>query len=220
MDRSRERSKRFVVRARGPIACFTRPELKVERVSYEVMTPSAARGVLEAILWKPAIRWEIHQIDVLAPIRWMSIRRNEVNGRASPRVRLYLADEDRAQRNTVALRDVDYVIHASFEMTERRGPEDNLRKFEEMFVRRLGKGQHHHAPYLGCREMAAEVTPAPPEWSPIDPGVDRPLGMLFWDFSFGAADAPTVPRFFEARLDSGSLRIPSEAEVLATCGAG
>src|SRR5690349_21663957 len=103
-------SKRFRVRARGPIACFTRPEMKAERVSYEVMTPAAARGVLEAIIWKPAIRWRIHAIDVLAPIRWTSFRRNEVNDRASPKVMEFFAEERRAQRNTVALSNVDYVI--------------------------------------------------------------------------------------------------------------
>src|SRR5207249_7391890 len=121
MDHSRS----FQVRARGPMACFTRPEMKVERVSYEVMTPSAARGLLEAILWKPAIRWRVHEIAVLAPIRWTSFRRNEVNSRASTRTTTYFADADRAQRNTVALRDVDYVIRASFELTERASEADN-----------------------------------------------------------------------------------------------
>jgi CRISPR-associated protein Cas5d len=146
---SKQESKRFLVRAKGPLACFTRPEMKVERVSYEVMTPSAARGLLEAILWKPAILWRIHEIAVLAPIAWTSFRRNEVNGRASPKgAGTIVADEDRAQRNTVALTNVDYRIAASFEMTESAGPEDNLRKFEEMFERRLAKGQCFQQPYL------------------------------------------------------------------------
>src|SRR5687767_14648878 len=114
-----ERSRSFRVRARGPIACFTRPELKAERMSYEVMTPSAARGIFDAILFKPAIRWHVESIAVCAPIRWMSFRRNEVNSRATDR--MYFADEDRAQRNTVALRDVDYVITARFELTDRAG---------------------------------------------------------------------------------------------------
>src|ERR1700678_2116415 len=118
----------FRVRARGDIACFTRPEMKAERVSYEVMTPSAARGLLEAIFWKPAVRWHVQSIAVLAPIRWQSFRRNEVNDRASPKVLDFFAEERRAQRNTVALRDVDYVITASFALTDKAGPDDNLTK--------------------------------------------------------------------------------------------
>src|SRR5207244_10832105 len=139
------------LKAWGEYACFTRPELKAERVSYEVMTPSAARGVLEAILWKPAIRWTISRIHVLAPIRFTAVRRNEVNSKLSVRgdVSRYFADEDRAQRNTILLTDVDYVIEAHFEMTDRAGPDDNLQKFEQMFARRLAKGQSVHAPYRG-----------------------------------------------------------------------
>jgi CRISPR-associated protein Cas5d len=138
-ESSLAQSRHFRVRARGDIACFTRPEMKVERVSYEVMTPSAARGLLEAVLWKPAIEWRVHAIEVLAPIRWMSVRRNEVNGRASLDKKMIVADEDRAQRNTVALRDVDYVVHASFAMAARAGESDNVRKFEEMFEVSIGQ---------------------------------------------------------------------------------
>lgn len=216
---SRE-SRRFAVRVRGPLACFTRPEMKVERVSYEVMTPSAARGALEAILWKPAIRWRVHEIAVLKPIAWASFRRNEVNSRASPRTKLYLADEDRAQRNTVALRDVDYVVTASFEMTTQAGPEDSIRKFEEMFERRLEKGQHFHQPYLGCREFAADIEPAPEVFKTIETGVIRPLGLVFWDFDFGENGAPTKPLFFDARLEGGVLKVPSREDVLRDNGAG
>ncbi len=99
--------------------------MKAERVSYEVMTPSAARGLLEAVLWKPAVRWHVHSIAVLAPIRWQSFRRNEVNDRASPKILDFFAEERRAQRNTVALRDFDYVIEASFSLTDKAGPSDN-----------------------------------------------------------------------------------------------
>ncbi|EYF05348.1 type I-C CRISPR-associated protein Cas5c [Chondromyces apiculatus] len=214
-------SNRFQIRAFGPTACFTRPEMKVERVSYEVMTPSAARGLVEAILWKPAIRWHIHEIAVLRPIRWVSFRRNEVNDRASPRVLDFFADEPsrRAQRNTVALRDVDYVITASFAMTERAGPDDNVTKFEQMFARRLERGQCFHAPCLGCREFAASVEPAPPDLQPIEPTVDRPLGMMFYDFDYRPGRA-TRPLFFEARLSGGVLRVPSWAEVLRENAAG
>ena len=206
-----KQSRPFRVRTRGPLACFTRPEMKVERVSYEVMTPSAARGVLEAVLWKPAIRWHIQQIAVLAPIAWTSFRRNEVSSRMNIRRGDYFADEDRAQRNTVALKDVDYVITASFAMTAQAGEEDSVRKFEEMFERRLERGQHFHQPYLGCREFAAEVAPAPEQIQSAHQGVDRPLGLLFFDFEH---DAEVVrPLFFDARLRNGIMHIPTIEEV-------
>lgn len=205
---SRE-SGQFHVHVRGPLACFTRPEMKVERVSYEVMTPSAARGVLEAVLWKPAIRWRIHAIAVLQPIAWTSFRRNEIASRQTPRRGDYCADEDRAQRNTVALKDVEYVVTASFCLTERAGPEDNVRKFAEMFERRLEKGQCFHAPYLGCREFAAEVAAAPGGYQPIQPGVSRPLGRMLFDLEFEADSGAARPYFFDARLESGVMHVPS-----------
>jgi len=206
------RSPTFRVRVFGPYACFTRPELKTERVSYEVMTPSAARGVLEAILWKPAIRWVIERIHVLAPIRFTAVRRNEVNSKLSPRgdVGNYFADQDRAQRNTILLTDVDYVIEAHFEMTERAGSEDNVLKFEDMFTRRLAKGQAFHAPYLGCREFAARFEPAPDEWHvPDELRERRELGVMLLDLDFGpAANSRPSPRFFEAILDQGTVEVP------------
>ncbi len=137
----------YSVRVRGALACYTRPELKTERVSYEVITPSAARGVLEAVLWKPAIFWHIRRIFLLSSPRFIQFKRNEVNSRVSTRNALqaerngdaldFYADDDRAQRNTVALRDVDYAIGAEMLMTSRRGPQDNARKFDDMFRRRL-----------------------------------------------------------------------------------
>ena len=204
------------LRARGPLACFTRPELKVERVSYPVMTPSAARGLVEAVLWKPAIRWRIHRIRVLAPIRFVSFRRNEVNSKASTPPRklvdeggqpptLY-ADDDRAQRNTVALRDVDYVIDASFEMTERAGPAENVTKFVEIFERRLAKGQTFHQPYLGCRELAADVLPA--DGAPLPIAEDRDLGLMLWDVEFRPQG--NRPLFFAARLERGVVEVPAD----------
>src|SRR5690554_3314175 len=145
------------LRISGPLACFTRPELKAERVSYPVITPSAARGVLEAILWKPAIRWRIERIKVLAPIVFTSFRRNEVDRVAAAPTRAtvesggeyapLLVEDRRQQRNTVALRDVDYIIEARIELTDRAGEGDNLAKFVEMFRRRVEKGQHFHQPY-------------------------------------------------------------------------
>ncbi len=215
------------VRARGPVACFTQPELKAERVSYPVMTPSAARGLLEAVLWKPAIRWRIRRISVLAPIRFLSFRRNEVNRKAaSPSSALVtrggpppvLCTDDasvRAQRNTVALRDVDYVIEATFEMTDRAGPDDNVPKFVDMFSRRVSKGQHFHQPYFGCREFAAEVRPADDAPSPSP--LTRDLGMMLWDIDFHPDG--NRPVFFPARLDQGVLEVPANLTVPRSGGA-
>lgn len=221
-----QKSPSLRARIRGPMACFTRPELKVERVSYEVMTPSAARGVLEAVLWKPAIRWRLERIHILAPIRWGQLRRNEVNSKLSERSDFnnYCADEDRAQRNTLYLRDVDYVVEARFELTPQAGPGDNLTKFVEMFQRRLEKGQHFHQPYLGCREFAAQVEPAPDAWKvPEELAGPHPLGLVLWDIVHNPlgtkrdAQGGTThvcegcgPRFFEAKLLDGVLEIPWE----------
>jgi CRISPR-associated protein Cas5d len=207
-------SRTWKVRVCGPYACFTRPELKTERVSYEVMTPSAARGVLEAILWKPAIRWVVDCIHVLAPIRFTAVRRNEVNSKLAVRgdVGHYFAEEDRAQRNSILLTNVDYVVEAHFMMTERAGPEDNLAKFEDMFARRLSKGQSFHMPYLGCREFAAQFEPAPDNWTvPEELRERRELGLMLHDLDFVAnEDGRALPRFFSAVLNHGTLSIPEE----------
>jgi len=212
------RSPTLALRARGPLACFTRPELKVERVSYPVMTPSAARGLLEAVLWKPAIRWHVERVRVLAPLRFVSFRRNEVNSKATapPRnvirgggkVTFYFADADRAQRNTVALRDVDYVIEAQFTLTDCAGPEDNVTKFVEIFRRRVARGQHFHQPYFGCREFVAEVLPADGAPEPIDE--TRDLGLMLWDVDYGGRR--NRPVFFDARLERGVLEVPADPE--------
>ena len=210
-------SKPLWVRARGPLACFTRPEMKVERVSYEVMTPSAARGLLEAVLWKPAIRWNIHEIHVLAPIRWQSFRRNEVDQRISERMAAYAIEDHRTQRNTVALRDVDYAVRATFSMTAKAGSDDSVKKFEEMFERRLEKGQHFHQPYLGCREFAARVEPLDGTPPPaIDQGVERPLGMMLFDLEY--AEEVARPLFFSARLANGVLHVPTHDQVKSAAG--
>ncbi|MGQ9576963.1 MAG: type I-C CRISPR-associated protein Cas5c [Thermoguttaceae bacterium] len=213
------------VRASGPLACFTRPELKAERVSYQVMTPSAARGLLEAILWKPAIRWRVERIKVLKPIRWVAFRRNEVESRASPPpakviadgglAPMLLADEDRAQRNTVALYDVDYVIEAHFELTDRAGGEDNPTKFIEMFRRRVANGQHFHQPYFGCREFVADVRPVDDSTpAPIDE--TRDLGLMLYDIRY--SPNRNRPIFFPARLDRGVLEIPADPEAALAAG--
>jgi CRISPR-associated protein Cas5d len=211
-------SKSFSMRATGPLACFTRPEMKVERVSYEVITPSAARALFEAVLWKPAIFWRVHEVRVMAPIRWASFLRNEVSKRMNAQADELIVEEARTQRNTVALRDVDYRITASFEMTEKAGEGDTVRKFEEMFERRLGQGQQFHQPYLGCREFAAHLEPDPGTGTPIDAAVDRPLGVMFFDFDY--AEAPLQPLFFQARLQRGVLHVPSLEEARAFTAQG
>lgn len=208
----------------GDLACFTRPEMKVERVSYDVMTPSAARGVLEAVLWKPAIRWEVTRIDVLKEIRFTSVRRNEVGaviplrsvttaaeGRGGT-VALYVEDE-RQQRAGILLREVAYVIHARFRMTGRAGPGDNAGKFREMFARRVEKGQCMMQPYLGCREFSAFFGPAD-DAEPCTPiGEDRELGWMLHDLEY--RDGRSEPRFFDARLEQGVLRVPPFTEEVA-----
>jgi CRISPR-associated protein Cas5d len=222
-----QRSSTLSLRVTGPFACFTNPALKVERFSYDVMTPSAARGVLEAVCWKPAIVWRVDRIKVLKPIDRIAIRRNEVNSRISSGSAIswmeggssppnFFAEEDRAQRNMVALRDVDYVIEAHFEMTEKATDQDNVRKFEEMFVRRVEKGQCFHTPYLGCRELVAAFGPAGDHPPPISE--TRSLGRMLHDIAFSdpTTRAPNRPVFFEARLESGVLAVPQwNAEVFA-----
>jgi CRISPR-associated protein Cas5d len=206
----------YAVRVRGPFACFTRPEFKTERLSYEVLTPSAARGLLEAILWKPAIYWHIRRIRLLSPVRFVQFKRNEVNtriptGKAVTASRTgtgmddYFADEDRAQRNTVALRDVDYAVDAEMAMTSRAGSEDNPKKFDEMFRRRLERGQSHMQPYLGCREFPAIVEPYLGDPPPLE-NESRDLGLMLHDIGYSRARNEAV--FFHARLDKGTIEIP------------
>ncbi|RYG97554.1 MAG: type I-C CRISPR-associated protein Cas5, partial [Alphaproteobacteria bacterium] len=180
------------LRCSGPLAIFTRPELKTERFSYPVPTPSALRGVLEAVLWKPAISWRICRIHVLSPIKFTSFRRNEVNSKAiAPKASTlatggaapdFYADEDRAQRNTVALSKVDYLVEARFTMTDRAGEGDTVTKFAAMFDRRVEKGQVFHQPYFGCRECAADVRPPQGDEKAI--GEKQDLGLMLWDIAF------------------------------------
>ncbi|MFN3868629.1 MAG: type I-C CRISPR-associated protein Cas5c [Hyphomicrobiaceae bacterium] len=204
----------------GDWACFTRPEMKVERVSYDVMTPAAARGMLEAIHWKPAIRWEIDRIHVLRPIKFQTFRRNEVGSKISAqKARSAMSrgrvdgvalavDDDRQQRATIALRDVAYVIEAHFEMTNRAGAEDNPGKHLDMFKRRAASGQCFHRPCLGCREFAADFEliegEAPASTLPA-PDLDRDLGWMHYDIDFSAREKR--PMFFRARLESGVIEV-------------
>jgi CRISPR-associated protein Cas5d len=210
-----ERSNPFRLKVSGANACFTRPEMKVERVSYDVMTPSAARGILEAILWKPAICWHILQIDVLKPVRWESVRRNEVGAVISARnvtsamaqgkgnLGMYV-EKERQQRAGLFLRDVAYVIHACFEMTDKVGPEDHVTKFEQMFIRRASNGQCFHRPYFGCREFPVEFEFLPRESENLKPiDESRDLGWMLYDMDYSGKEP--MPQFFHAKLEHGSV---------------
>ncbi|MBV1708042.1 MAG: type I-C CRISPR-associated protein Cas5 [Hyphomicrobiales bacterium] len=205
----------------GERACFTRPEMKVERVSYDVMTPSAARGILEAIHWKPAIRWIPTAIHVLKPIKFHTIRRNEVGHKIpAGAVRkamnsgkiddLYLAVDDpktRQQRAATILADVGYVIEARFEMTEKAGADDNEGKHLDTFNRRASRGQCFHQPCLGAREFAARFRLLNPEEPVPAPIADsRDLGFMLYDIDH-AGDRSSL--FFRAALDKGVMRIPA-----------
>lgn len=205
------KSRPFRLKVWGRNACFTRPEMKVERVSYDVMTPSAARGILEAILWKPAIQWKITQIDVLNPIKWESVRRNEVGSVMSPRTSGLFIEEQRQQRAGLFLRNVAYTIHTFFELTDKAGVEDTIVKFTEMFLRRAEKGQCFHRPYLGCREFSADFKPflnGDPLPEPIP--VNQDLGWMLYDMDYKGKEP--MARFFRATLDNGRMII-DEKEV-------
>ena len=204
----------------GDYACFTRPEMKVERVSYDVMTPSAARGILEAIHWKPAIAWVVQAIHVLKPIRFQSIRRNEVGSKVSvSTIRsamrnesianlALIADEDRQQRASTVLANVAYVIEARFELTDKAGIDDNAGKHLDIFNRRARKGQCFHQPCLGTREFAAQFSLIEPD-APLPPAIleTRDLGFMLYDIDHAVADRPSM--FFRAQLENGVMRVPA-----------
>jgi len=207
----------FCLEVSGLFACFTRPEMKVERVSYDVITPSAARAVFESILWKPNIEWRVHRIEVLKPIRWINLRRNEVSAVVSTRnvrqamtagsgmLGFYIEDE-RQQRAGYFLRDVTYRIHADLSLAT--GCDEPLIKYIEMFTRRASKGQCVNQPYLGCREFAADfrlITPEAPPASPISE--TRELGWMLHDLDFTDPSDPQ-PRFFNAKLVNGVVHVP------------
>ena len=208
---------RFCLEVSGPFACFTRPEMKVERVSYDVMTPSAARAVFESVLWKPAIVWRVQSIEVLKPIRWINLRRNEVSAVVSTRnvqqamaagsgtLGLYIEDE-RQQRAGYFLRDVAYRIYADLSLAP--SCTEPLMKYTEMFTRRASKGQCVNQPYLGCREFAADFRLVTAESQPATPIPDtRELGWMLHDLDFTYPSDPQ-PRFFNAKLDKGVVEVP------------
>ena len=208
------------LRVSGDRACFTRPEMKVERVSYDVMTPSAARGVLEAIHWKPAILWVIDAIHVLKPIRFHTLRRNEV-GHKAPAGKIktamnrgsleglhILVDEDRQQRAATILTNVAYVIEAHFTLTDRAGRDDNAGKHLDTFNRRAAHGQCFHQPCLGTREFDARFEAIAPD-APLPEAIaeDRDLGFMLYDIDHQAPGRPSL--FFRAWLEQGVLRVPA-----------
>ena len=222
----------LTIKVWSDFACFTRPEFGAERVSYEVMTPSAARGVLEAIFWKPEFTWRVREIQVLKPIKHFSILRNEINSWQSDRAARdwaktgeggYYADGDRAQRHTLGLRDVAYVIKADIDLKAHTNA--HPAKYRDQFRRRVTRGQCHHQPYLGTREFSAFFTEPEESDRPIRHTDD--LGLMLLDMEFTPATDAAIeylthnengaivtkgkaqPRFFRARLEQGILRVPT-----------
>ncbi len=203
----------------GDYALFSRPEFKVERVSYDVMTPSAARGILESIYWHPGIRYQIDRIRVCSPIRFGNIRRNEVKSTASARAaktvmengsgELYIStSDDIQQRASMLLRDVYYIIEAHFDITETASATDNSGKFQDILTRRIRKGQFYSQPYFGCREfpvhfqMCEKTPPCPEELLGT-----RDLGWMLYDMNYSQPGNIT-PRFFRGTLKDGVLEVP------------
>lgn len=222
-------NKEFCIEVWGDYACFTRPEMKVERVSYDVITPSAARAVFEAIFWKPAIQWKIKKIEVLNPIRWVSVRRNEVGKLMSDKSKHIFIEEDRQQRAGLFLRDVAYRIYGEMDFIPLRKrnrfetPEglkdkdeesilkstENPGKYNAMFERRAKKGQCFNQPYLGCREFSCNFklieSPESERIKPIDE--TRDLGFMLYDMDFSDEKDPK-PMFFRAKLNKGVIIVP------------
>ena len=227
-------NKRFCLEVWGDYACFTRPEMKVERVSYDVITPSAARAVFEAIFWKPAIRWHVKQIEVLSPIKWISVRRNEVGAVMSDRSNGIFIEDQRQQRAGLFLRDVRYRLHAELEFIhpsnrskvinpvpghlhdeweiEELRKDENPGKYNAIFERRARKGQCFNQPYLGCREFSChfrlvdDPVATSVQFPPIDES--RDLGFMLYDIEFSAPDGLQAA-FFSARMDKGSILVPT-----------
>ena len=207
----------------GEYACFTRPELKVERMSYDVITPSAARNIFQAIFWKPAIEWEITRIEVVNPIKWLSIRRNEVGaiGAGSTNAKPIIATEKRQQKNTLMLRDVKYRIYAKLvyippqkrknEKARKAGSDENPKKYQEMFERRASSGQFFTAPYLGTRECSAYFKLLDDNAKGGDDLLKetRDLGLMLYDMDF-SNPKNIMPMFFMAKMENGIIDVPAK----------
>ncbi len=227
----------FCLEVSGDFACFTRPEMKVERVSYDVITPSAARGIFTAIFWKPAICWRITRIDVLNPIRWTSVRRNEVSAVASPRSSGILIEDARQQRAGLFLRDVRYRLYAEFDFIppEKRSPsvnpapdwltdadeqalyqqaetrpDEKPAKYAAMFERRASKGQYFMHPYLGCREFACRdirLIKDPSAEEARPIPETRDLGFMLYDLDF-TNPKDIQPMFYRPQMVNGVIEVP------------
>ncbi len=206
----------------GKYALFSRPELKVERVSYEVPTPSAARGLVESIYFHPGLKWNIKKIYVLSPIKFTNIRRNEVKSKilaqdirsavTGGKNELYIASSQQiVQRAAMVLQDVHYVIEAEFEMTDRAAPGDNPGKFQDIVTRRMAKGQCFHTPYFGCREFPANFRPWVGGSVPTIPET-KDLGIMLYDFDY-SDPANITPLYFHAKMENGVLNT-TDVEVL------
>lgn len=204
----------LLIKVWGDLACFVRPEMKVERVSYPVMTPSAARGILESVFWKPEFTWRVQEIRVLKPIHYFSILRNEVNSRQSERAARgwqaegggYDASADRAQRHTLGLRDVAYIIAAQVELKPHADADPA--KYRDQFRRRVREGRCFATPFLGCREFSACFAEPDGGEQPID--LTDELGPMLLDLSYAPdRSGRGVPRFFDARIERGVLRVPA-----------
>jgi len=214
--------KEFCLEVWGPMACFTRPELKVERVSYDVITPSAARAIFEAIFWKPAIHWQITKIEVLNPIKWTSVRRNEVGAVASKNP-LFIEDK-RQQKNTLCLKDVRYRIWAKLEfipVRNRKGelqslfgetvhPDENPAKYNAMFERRASKGQCFNQPYLGTRECSCSFRLVNSEAEELTAAIseNRDLGIMLYDMDFEQNLKNPPAMFYRAQMKNGVIIVP------------
>jgi len=208
------------LRVWGDYALFSRPEMKVERVSYDVMTPSAARGILEAVHWKPAISWVVDRIHVMKPIVFENIRRNEVESKASSKKQQIYASEERQQRASLVLKNVEYVIEAHFEMTDKRGEEDTPEKHYNIFLRRARQGQCFHRPYFGTREFPVSFELAEEddigESAHLHKTVD--LGYMLLDQAFELDRkgelVRVTPHFFRAQMVNGVIEVPHREELL------
>ena len=210
--------KRYCLEIAGDYACFTRPEMKVERVSYDVITPSAARAVFEAIFWKPSIRWQVRRIEVLRPVRWVNLRRNEVSSVISTRNVQQAMDsgegdlaitveDDRQQRAALLLRNVAYRVHADLQVLDDRRDPEPPQKFFSMFERRALNGQCVNQPYLGCREFDARVRLiTEPQAEPPPIAETRDLGWMLHDLDFTHASDPQ-PVFFRAQMTAGVIDV-------------
>lgn len=191
------------VKVAGEYACFTRPDLKVERMTYPCMTPSAARGVLDSMLWKPEFQWWVHRIVVLKPVKFFSVKRNEINSKQGRNP--LIIEERRAQRNSIVLKDVEYIIEASIYQKE-FDTTNPPKKYAEMFKRRVKKGQCWRRPYLGTREFAAEFSTPDGSEKPINGII--PIGSMLFDIFFNDKGKPAPLFFYDVALVNGILECP------------